>query len=94
MFFFIFFKNNVDIYYSRIVAATLFLPFTMPKNFSWVVLVFFAILTLVSQRLLGLLSTRYVSKGGASRFFLFRVLILFFFRFVPLETLSVNLSDT
>lgn len=77
----------------RIMVATLFLPPTVPKT-SLIVLVFFASLILVDGRLLGVLTTRYVSRRSVSRIILPRVLLLLFCRLVPLETFDMNFAST
>lgn len=73
------------------MALTLFLPFTTHKIFL-MILVFFAGLALVSKKLLELLLTRYISKESVSRLILLE--ILFFYKFVSLKMISINLADT
>lgn len=54
--FFFLFKNNIDTYYMRIMATTLFLSFAAPK-ISLVVLILFIALALISRLLiLGILA--------------------------------------
>lgn len=88
-----FFENNVDIYYRKVVVATLFSLFTLPKT-SLVVLVFFVDLVLADRRLLRLLPTKYISRESVSGFIFSKVFILLFYKFISLEIFDINLLDT
>ena len=82
--FFFLFDKNVDIYYRKVLALTLFLSTTTLRTYL-VILVFFVSLALVDEKLL--LPIKYVSRGDVSRLIFFKVLILLF-------CWNHNLSDT
>lgn len=92
---FLFFLNDVGVstYYRRVIATTLFLTLflssTIPRTTSLVVQVFFASITLVGRRLLGMLA-RYINGKDVNRLILSEVFFLFFCRLVLLEILDIN----
>ena len=73
----LFFFDDDGIYYRGIMAVTLSLPLMTPR-ISLVVLVFFASLALVCERLLGMLGIKYVNGKSISK------LISFSFFFIGL----------
>lgn len=73
---FFFLVNNIDTYCREIVAVTMFLSLTAPKT-ALIVLDLFVDLALMGKRLMGLLSTKYISKENVNRLILSRVFILF-----------------
>lgn len=81
-----FFEKNVEICSRRVLASNLSSFIMVPRIFL-VVLVFF----LMSERWSLLL--RYISRRGISKFILFGVFILFFWWFIFLETVDINLSN-
>ena len=88
-----FFLDIIDIYYKKVIVATLSLLFPALKT-SLMILVFFINLGLIDKRLLEALPTTYVSMERVSRFILPRVFILFFSWPIPLEILGINLLGT
>lgn len=80
---------GISIYCRRVVAITISLAILVLTTF--LVLIFFASLTLVGRRLL-MFATRYVSERSVSRFSLSKVFILLFCGPVPSETLRVYLA--
>lgn len=79
---------GVSTYCKRVVATT-FLALLALKISLLVVLILFISLALVGRRLL-VLTTRYVSKKSVSELSSFRVFLLFFCKFIPLETPGIN----
>lgn len=90
---FLFFLDNIGIstYYKEIMAMTLSLVFLAPR-ISLVVLVFLAILTLISRRLL-MLVTKFVNKKSVSGLSHYKVVPLLFCQLVPLEILLIDLTS-
>lgn len=80
--------NAIDIYYKKVMVATLSLPTTASKS-SLVVLVFFAGLALMDERLLRVLPTRYLSRENVSGFILPKVFLFFFCKLVLSEHLAL-----
>lgn len=89
---FLFSLDAIDICCRGIIVATVSLSATTPRTFL-VVLVLFAGLGLIGERLLGVLSTMFVNKKSVSRLILLRVFFLFLHRLVFLETLGIDLAD-
>ena len=91
---FFYFLDDIGINncYKGVMAATFFLPFIMPRIFL-VVLVFYASLTLVDRRLLGVLATKYVSGKSVSGLISSGVFFLLFYKHILLEILWINLVD-
>ena len=85
--------NDIDIYYGKVIVMTLFLSLTISKT-ALVVLVLFAGLILVGRRLIRLLSTRYIIRRSVSRLILYKILILFFYRYVSLKIFGINFINT
>ena len=84
---FFLFKNDISIYGREIMAATLFLSSTVPRNFL-VVLIF-----LISLALMGrLLPTRHISKKRVMRLIFLRVFLLGWS--MPVEVLGIYLLGT
>lgn len=92
----LFFLDDIGIstYCRGVIATTPFLFLTTPKTTSLAVLFLFANLGLMDKRLLGVFTTRYVSGRGVNKHILSRIFLFLFCRFVSLETLGINLSDT
>lgn len=87
--FFFFFRNDIDTYYRRVMATTLFLSSASPKIFL-VILIFFVDLALIGE----LFSTRYVYKKRINRLVLPKVFILLFCWSISIETFGINLLGT
>lgn len=85
--FFFLLESNIDTYYKRVLTLSPSLFTTVPKTFL-IVLVFF----LVGK--VCLLLTEYVSNKNFDGFILPRVFILFFYWFIPLEILDIDLLST
>lgn len=77
---------GISICCKKVIVTSLFPLLTMPRNFL-MILVFFTSLILVGGRLLGVLTTKYVSRKSVSRLSLFEVFFFFFPRLDPLGTL-------
>lgn len=84
---FFLFKNDISIYSREIMAATLFLSSTVPKNFL-VVLIFHISLALMGR----LLPTRHISKRRVMRLIFLRVFFLGWS--MPAEVLGIYLLST
>lgn len=86
-----YFLNDISINtcYSRVMAPTLSLFFTILKTTSLIVFILFASLALVDVRLLRVLTTKYISGQGVSGFIPFRVFLHLFCRPLPLKILGV-----
>lgn len=52
---FLFFGDNIDIYYRKVIAAILFLPFTM-LNDSLIILILFVNLALMDKKIIEITS--------------------------------------
>ena len=73
--FYLFFGNNFNICYKKVLTLSLTLSTMAPKSFL-VVLVFFIGMVLVNRRLL--LFIKYINKEDVSGFIFLKVFILFF----------------
>ena len=81
-----FLRNNINTRGRGVGTMTLFSFFVTPRILL-VVMVLFIGLTMISLALIGELPTRHVSKRRISGFSFSGVLLLFFSKFIPLETL-------
>lgn len=86
---FFLFSNDIDTYYKKILATTLFLSTMAPKT-SLIVLIFF--ISLMNRKLL--FSTKYISKKNVNKLIFLKVFFLFFNWSITLKALSIYHSYT
>ena len=87
--FIFFFRNNIDTSCKKVMSATLFLFFTTSKKLLMILIVLIS-LTLMDRYF----PNKYINKKKVSGFILPKVLIFFFYSFITLETLAINLLST